>query len=44
MKTKILNDLKNKLLEDLALRSSALLSALSVVTAGVFISRDFGNF
>jgi hypothetical protein len=31
-------------LECLTLRSNALLSAFSVILAGAFISRDFGNY
>jgi hypothetical protein len=39
MKTNILNDLKF-----LTRRYNALLSAFSVILAGVFISRDFGYY
>jgi hypothetical protein len=45
MKTIILNDLKTsrKHSKCLTLRYNPLLSAFSVILAGVFISRDFGN-
>jgi hypothetical protein len=46
MKRNDLNDLKYKPkhLKCLTLRSNALLSAFSGMLAGIFISRDFGNY